>query len=310
MVALSGLLDRLPYVGRLRRQLRAMRRSEGRYPAGHYHSPIPSEKDVLHHLARQRTTQPDGIPGVDLRTEDQRWLLEDYATYYDEVPFTEAEQPGLRYHYDQSWFCYADAIFLYCHLRSMKPQRIVEVGSGFSSAVILDTVERFLRQAPDVTLIEPNPARVLSLLTPGDRERVTLIQDQVQNVPLALFSCLEDGDLLLIDSSHVVKAGNDLYFLFFEVLPCLPAGVVVHFHDVFYPFDYRSDWLSMGRYWNEAYLLRAFLSHNAEWRIRFFSSYVGWRFREFLAQRMPLCLKDTGGSIYIERWGDTGAADS
>jgi hypothetical protein len=152
-----------------------------------------------------------------------------------------------------------------------------------------------------VTLIEPNCDRLLGLLKEDDREQVALVQDEVQNVPLSEFSSLGAGDLLFVDSSHVVKAGNDLYFLLFDVIPQLAEGVVVHFHDVFYPFDYRSEWLSMGRYWNEAYFLRAFMSYNCEWRIRFFNSYVGWRFGDYVAEHMPLCAKDTGGSIYIER---------
>lgn len=278
-----------------------MRSREGRYPAGHYYSPIPNQKDVLRHIAQQSPVYDQNCPGIELHTEDQFLLLEDYAQYYNELPFSEAQQPGCRYYYGQEWFRYADAIFLHCHLRKLEPERIIEVGSGLSSAVILDTAEYFLPYKPEVVLIEPNPGRLFSILRPDDRQRVTLIEDEVQTMPISVFSCLQTGDLLFIDSSHVVKSGSDLYFLFFEVIPTLATGVTVHFHDVFYPFDYRSEWLSMGRYWNEAYFLRAFLSYNSEWRIRFFNSYVGYKFHDYLAQWMPLCLKDTGGSIYIER---------
>jgi hypothetical protein len=91
--------------------------------------------------------------------------------------------------------------------------------------------------------------------------------------------------------------------LIFNVLPQLPRGVFVHFHDVFYPFEYPSTWLAQGIYWNEDYVLRAFLSYNSEWAIHFFNTFVPVAFKEFLENKMPLCLKNTGGSIYIQRVG-------
>lgn len=306
MSILSRFLDCLPYIGRIRSEIRVMRGREGRYPAGHYYSPIPNQDDVQRHISRLNSERAAKCPGIEIRTEEQFSLLEGYGQYYEDLPFTDAPQPGFRYYFGQEWFCYADAIFLYCHLRKTEPRRIVEVGSGFSSAVILDTAEHFLPCKPEVVLIEPNPGRLLGLLRPDDLQQVTVIEDEVQDVPMSVFSSLQAGDLLLIDSSHVVKAGNDLHFLFFDVIPQLADGVNVHFHDVFYPFDYLSDWLLEGRYWNEAYFLRAFLSYNSEWRIRFFNSYVGRRFHDYLAQRMPLCLKNTGGSIYIEKVGAVG----
>ncbi len=94
---------------------------------------------------------------------------------------------------------------------------------------------------------------------------------------------------------------SDLHFLIFEVLPVIQPGVFVHFHDIFRTFDYPSEWLLKGRYWNEAYFLRAFLAYNTQWEIYFFNSYVGEVFRDVLAQEMPLCLKNAGGSLYLRR---------
>ena len=303
MSILSQLLDRTPYIGRLRRQIREMRYGEGRFLAGNYYSPIPSRDDVARHIAWQVSKRAENYPEIQFRENEQFALLQEYPKYYDELPFTEARQAGFRYYYGQEWFRYADAIFLHCHLRTTPPQKIIEVGSGFSSAVILDTVEHFFPQKPEMVFIEPNPDRLLELLKPEDQQSVCLIQDQVQNVPLHVFESLQPNDLLFVDSSHVVKAGSDLSFLFFEVIPRLANGVIVHFHDIFYPFDYKSDWLAGGWYWNEAYFLRAFLAYNSEWRIRFFNSYIGDRFHEYLVERMPLCTRDTGGSLYMERVG-------
>lgn len=106
---------------------------------------------------------------------------------------------------------------------------------------------------------------------------------------------------MFIDSSHVVKCGSDLQFLIFEVLPYLKPGVFVHFHDIAYPFEYPSEWLLEGRYWNENYFLRAFLSYNSEWSIHFFTTYVYFRFGDLIREKMPLCTKNPGGSLYIQR---------
>jgi len=269
------------------------------YPAGHYYSPIPSADDVRTYV---KSRQLDGEPlGIELNEQAQYELLDEYARFYGELPFPEKQTIGYRYFYDNDWFGYSDAIFLYCFLRKRKPKKIIEVGSGYSSAVTLDTVDRFFSQRPEITFIDPHPARLLSLLKEGDQDYVRLIDQKIQEVPIDLLLTLESGDLLFIDSSHVVKCGSDLQMLLFEILPRLKPGVFVHFHDVLYPFDYSSEWLEEGRYWNEAYFLRAFLSYNSAWRIEFFNTFVNHRFAELITTRMPLCRNNFGGSLYIQR---------
>lgn len=288
------LLNRLPYIRNLRTQIA----NQGQYPPGHYYSPIPSQEGVLHRIGSQ-VLDIRSLPGIVLNDDTQMHQLEEYSGYYDEVPFREQKTPHCRYYYEQEWFCYADAIFLHCFLRSHQPRRIIEVGSGFSSAVMLDTAEHFLRHKPDLTFVEPHPERLLSLLRPDEREKISIVQSPVQIIKPELFDQLEAGDLLFIDSSHVVKCGSDLQYLMFDILPRLSPGVFVHFHDIFYPFEYPAKWLMSGRYWNECYLLRAFLAYNTQWSIYFFNDYVARRFRGFLEEKMPLCLKSPGGSLYL-----------
>jgi predicted O-methyltransferase YrrM len=295
---LQYLLDRLPYIGRLRKRIR----DEGLYQAGHYYSPIPKHEEILAYLESTKTDKIE-LPAINLNRQNQSELLKAFQAFYDDLPFPEKKNQECRYYYDQSFFCYADAIFLYSFLRNMNPQRIIEVGSGFSSAVILDTVEKFFFHQPEMTFIEPYPDRLRGLLRPHDEGATRIIERKVQEVPIDTFSSLRAGDLLFIDSSHVVKCGSDVQFLMFEVLPHLPSGVFVHFHDVFYPFEYPAEWLLKGRYWNEDYFLRAFLSYNSEWEISFFNSYVATVFKDILLEKMPLCLKNTGGSLYIRRTG-------
>jgi hypothetical protein len=293
---IKRLIDRVPYVKNLREQVR----KQGAYPAGHYYSPIPSEDEVLAYIESRQPPTND-LPGIDLNKQSQFELLREYFQFYKDLPFREEQGTDCRFYYENSWFSYSDAIFLYCFLRKHKPKRIIEIGSGFSSAVMLDTIERFFPQKPELTFIEPYPKRLSSLLRDSDKEQIRIIDKKVQEVPSEILLALEGGDLLFIDSSHVVKCASDLHLLMFEILPLLSSGVFVHFHDVFYPFDYPSEWLKEGRYWNENYFLRAFLSNNRDWSIYFFNTYVHFLFSDLIKEKMPLCIKNLGGSLYIQR---------
>ncbi|MFC1630650.1 class I SAM-dependent methyltransferase [Pseudomonadota bacterium] len=224
-----------------------------------------------------------------------------FPKFYEELPFPEKPHHDYRYYFDNPWFTYSDAIFLYSFLRKNTPKRIIEVGSGFSSVVMLDTVDNFFSFKPEITFIEPFPQRLKSLLKDTDKDNVTIIEKFAQDVSPSIFLNMEAGDLLFIDSCHVVKCGSDLHILMFDILPLLPKGVFVHFHDIFYPFEYPIEWVKQGRYWNENYFLRAFLSYNSEWSVYFFNTYVAITFNDFIKEKMPLCLKNRGGSLYIQR---------
>ena len=307
---IKRFLQKIPYIRSLHQQVATLQQQvatlhqqvekEGMYPAGHYHSPIPDGDDVLAYIKSRRAPTP-ALLDVRLNKECQFSLLADYFQFYKDLPFPEKQSQDYRYYYDNQWYCYTDAIFLYSFLRKHLPKRIVEIGSGFSSAVMLDTVDGFFSNRPEITFIEPYPDRLRSLLRGDDERHVKLIDRKLQEVPLELFSSLEAGDFLFIDSSHIVKCGSDLQLLMFEILPLLQPGVFVHFHDVFYPFDYPSQWLKEGWYWNENYFLRAFLAYNSEWSIYFYNTYVAFAFNDFLKDKMPLCTKDSGGSLYILR---------
>ncbi len=221
--------------------------------------------------------------------------------HYGELPFRDSPGDGLRYGYANDQFSYADAIFLYGLMRHLRPRRIVEVGSGHSSTLMLDVNERFLDGAVDLTFIEPYPDRLRRLLSPADRERVTIVESPVQDVPPDLFSQLQDGDMLFIDSTHVSKTGSDVNHLLFEILPRLEVGVWVHFHDIHYPFEYPEEWVQQGYAWNEAYMLRAFLMFNASFRVQLFVTQAELFAEEWFHREMPLCLRNPGGSIWIRR---------
>jgi predicted O-methyltransferase YrrM len=271
------------------------------HPPGHFYSPIPNLKEVRRRADRIFDRTRRELPGIDLNEAGQLELLRQFAGYYAEMPFRDGRQPGLRYFFDNPYFAHSDAVFLYCVLRHFRPQRVVEVGSGFSSAVMLDTSERFLDRKVRFTFIEPYPERLCALLTPEDAARVTILERPVQDVDARTFEALGAGDVLFIDSTHVAKAGSDVGHLLFEVLPALKPGVLVHFHDVFHPFEYPEAWVMSGRAWNEAYMLHAFLIGNAGFQVVAFNTFLAQFHADWFREHMPACLENTGGSLWLRR---------
>lgn len=290
-----AFLKQIPGVRPVRNALRRLLRP------GHFYSPYPDIGFVERHKARIFDRQVKSIPGIDVREEDQLALIARFAGTYGELPFKDEPTAALRYHFRNPEFSYADAVILYSMLRHFRPRRVIEVGAGFSSAVMLDTNHLFLADSIAFTFIEPNPRRLFSLLRDADKERNQVIVDVVQNVPLERFADLAAGDILFVDSSHVAKTGSDVVHLFGNVLPRLGKGVLVHFHDVFWPFEYPEEWIREGRAWNESYVLKAFLQFNSAFRIVLFNSYLGIHHRAVVEQHLPLFLQNTGGSLWIEK---------
>lgn len=293
---LRTCIDKLPYI----RHLRAEVDKQGRYRAGHYYSPIPAQEEILASI-RSADQRPDTLPDVDMRAEHQSALLLDYAPLYTQFSPSSSQNGSSRYHYPNYLFDYADAFFLFSFLRKKRPKRIIEIGSGFSSALVLDSLDGYFGEKPRITFIEPSPVRLKNLLSGSDLECVELITEKVQNVGLDIFETLESGDLLFVDSSHQVKCGSDVLYIMFFLLPILPSGIFVHFHDVFYPFEYPVSWLEKGYFYNEAYFLRAFLAYNSAWTVHFFASYVDHAFPDILEERFPLCAQWPGSSLYIRK---------
>ncbi len=142
----------------------------------------------------------------------------------------------------------------------------------------------------------------MSLLDEGDPYRGCIVAKPVQDTPLTKFTCLEAGDILFIDSSHVAKIGSDVNDCFFRILPALRPGVVIHFHDIPYPFEYPPGWvLGHKRSWSEAYLLHAFLQYNDRYQVIYFNHFVHRRFESVLAERMPLCLRNCGAGLWLRK---------
>jgi len=271
-------------------------------PAGHFYSVVPARRERETFIAGD-SASPGTLPDIDLRVAQQLALLDELAVYAADCPFPETESGDGLYYFDNPAYAYADGLTLHAMLRHFRPRRVVEVGSGFSSCAILDTRRLFLDAATELTFIEPYPELLRSRLGKGVAN-FRLIAEPVQDVDPAPFEALADGDFLVIDSTHVAKLGSDVLRLLFEVLPALQRGVLVHFHDIFWPFEYPKKWISEGRAWNEVYLLRAFLQNNRDFEIVYFYSYLEALHRKRIASRMPLCLKRRGANLWLRRRPD------
>ena len=270
-------------------------------PDGHFYSPIPDHDEVRRNEERIFRV-PEHLSAIDLNIDEQLHTLEALSQYNDEMPFQPEKTDGLRYFFKNPMFGYTDGICLYGLLRHLKPKRIIEVGAGYSSCVMLDTNERFFDNSISCTLIEPNPGSILSLLKPADVNRIELLRTPLQDVDPGAFLTLSANDILFIDSTHVSKVGSDVNHLVFEVLPELRSGVYVHFHDIFYPFEYPVRWIcDLGISWNEAYLLRAFLQYNQSFRIALFINYLERFHSEQFVRCLPQSIGGAGGSLWLRK---------
>lgn len=184
-------------------------------------------------------------------------------------PETKANN-GLRYYSDNIWFGLSDAAALYGMIMLNKPKHIIEIGSGFSTSVILDTNEYCFNNEINIECIEPRPKRLKDLLKESDN--IVIHENDLQEMSLDLFSKLQQNDILFIDSSHVIKTGSDVSYELFEILPMLPKGVYIHFHDIFWPFEYPMKWLVEGRAYNEQWILRALLTDSTAYKVTLFGS--------------------------------------
>ncbi len=271
------------------------------YAPGHYYSPLPSKEEVQRVAERVFAKHDGHFPDIDMRYEEQVALYKELARYYMFWPYQDAPRDTLRYYSDNVYFGHADGYWLYAFLRHFKPKRVVEVGSGFSSCLMLDAKDHYLKDV-QLTFIEPNPERLLSVIKPQERRNIRLLQDLVQNVDTACFQELEAGDILFVDNSHVGKLGSDVLYLFHTILPQLKSGVIIHLHDIFFPFEYPREWIENGHLaWNECYFLRSFLQYNTSFEVLLFGHWFGLKHVDLLEQHTPICAKNIGGSFWMRK---------
>lgn len=252
------------------------------------------------YLEDQAQIDRQGIAAIELPAEDMLafWSAQLSGMLAFQASYKSAK--GLRYRETGSPFPMGDALVLAAMMASKPPARIVEIGSGFSTACMLDAAEHFKLPNLRITCIEPYPDRLKGLLRDKDWGQVSLMECPLQAVPLEVFTELKANDILFIDSTHVLKTGSDVHYELFRILPILARGVIVHIHDCPYPFEYPKLWVYDQNYsWNEVYAVRAFLMYNSRFRVKFWASYFKERYTGEVRRDFSDFLKVSATSLWL-----------
>lgn len=274
-----------------------MLRSVGVFPIrDHYYEPLFNPRFLARPLSDDRN-----LPGVDWNHEGQLALLESFSFHEELLQLNAADPNKPAFNLNNSMFGPGDAEYWYSLIRTKKPSRIIEIGSGNSTLIAARAIQKLKaldpRYACRHTCIEPYEMPWL------EQVGVELIRKRVEEVGAALFADLAENDLLFIDSSHMIRPQGDVLFEFLELLPTLKRGVIVHIHDIFSPKDYPSRWVCDDvRFWNEQYLLEAFLSGNRDWQIIGALNFLHHHSPDQLSARCPnLRPGNEPASFYIQR---------
>jgi predicted O-methyltransferase YrrM len=246
-----------------------------------------------------------GLPaGIDWDLDAQLAFARELAASYGELADV-AERPAAvdmssEITFVNGSFSGADACAYYGLVRKLEPRQVVEIGGGWSTIFLAHALGRNEPPAA-VTLIEPEPDHRLLARIPSDWD---IHRSLLQFADLSLFEQLRAGDICFYDGSHVARTGSDVNWFFFEVLPRLAPGVMVHVHDIYWPDDYHDQWIyGDGLSWNEQYILQAFLMHNQAYRVRL-ANHLLCRVRGDEVQAIYPAWPD-GGSVWIEKTATT-----
>ena len=237
----------------------------------HYYEPIPDFREItVEQINRQRK-----YPAIDFAWNEQLALLDNLADYRNELLET-------SFDFENAYFNGLDAAVYYSLIRHLQPQRIIEIGGGYSTRIAHQALTQ--TNKGELICIEPYPEDRLV----GAELNVEIIRKRVEDIDVDFFSCLEANDILFIDSSHTVKFGSDVCYEFLELLPRLKPGVWVHVHDIFFPHDYPAEWLLDRRLaLNEQYLLEAFLSFNTAFSVRLANYWLCLEYLDHAARLWP-----------------------
>jgi hypothetical protein len=282
----SGLLQRLapfldpflvPFVWLAAHQLKLVRRmtpgrarhcmavldAVGVYPLiDHYYDPLINLKHLGKPLSQSRQ-----IAGIDFPVDKYMTFFESLSgmTEMLDTPVSAVEGEH-QYHFSSTTFGPLDATVLYGIIRRYRPRRIVEIGCGMSTLAALKATQRNAREDSTYSCqhvcIEPYEQPWLETLP------VTLLRKKLEEVDSAMVEELQAGDILFIDSSHVIRPQGDVLVGLFDWVGRIKPGVLVHVHDILSPRDYPEDWIFSHRFlWNEQYLLEGFLAFNETYKI-------------------------------------------
>ncbi|MBU0507986.1 class I SAM-dependent methyltransferase [bacterium] len=270
----------------------------------HYYQPVPDTR----YLKDELWNRPPDAAGIDLNEEKQRALLSRFRdAYYEEYKRfpLEKTETAFEYYVHNARYESVDGEILYGMVREFRPKRILEFGAGFSTLMTAQAIRKNMAEDAsyrcDFISVDPEPRAVIRFAVPG---LTRLVEGIAQDWPPAAFDELESGDILFIDSSHVLKIGSDVHYLFLQVLPRLRSGVIVHVHDIFFPEEYPRDWvLGHLRFYTEQYLLQAFLQFNSAFEVLWGGAFMRGKHPDELARAIPSFRpeQDWPGSFWMRR---------
>jgi predicted O-methyltransferase YrrM len=231
-----------------------------------FYQPVPEYESLPENYFRQK----QDLPGVSMKMPVIRACLAQLAQFAPECNWPENKTAPQRYYWRNQNFSYSSACILHAMIRANRTRKIIEIGSGFSSLIALEALKLNHPSGQfELRCIEPYPSLWLVELARQNPSEIGLVRKKAQELAPEFFADLEANDILFIDSSHVAKLASDVNFLFLRVLPRLKRGVIIHVHDIYTPYDYPREHF-FGRtkiFWNEQYLLQAFLSGNKDFEI-------------------------------------------
>lgn len=250
---------------------------------------------------KNKFSQDRNLSGIDWNVSGQIGFIEglNFSHEFADILQDGSKNPVFRF--NNGAFESGDAEYWYQLIRFIKPRRIFEIGSGNSTLIAIKAAERNRKDDQDYKCdhicIEPYEMPWL------EEAGVSVIRKKVEDVDLSFFSALQENDILFIDSSHIIRPQGDVIFELLEILPSLNKGVIVHVHDIFSPKNYLSQWLQEEvRFWNEQYLLEAFLSHNNSWKILGALNYLHHHHYEKLKSVAPFISPEREpGSFYMQK---------
>ena len=263
----------------------------------HYYEPLFNPKHLRYSLRKERF-----LPGINFNEEEQLDILNKFNYNGELLKFPIEKTNNVReYCYNVGSFLSGDAEYLYSMIRYFKPNKIIEIGSGNSTLMARNAINKNISESPEQycehICIEPYEQPWLEEIG------VKVIRKKVEDVGIEMFKQLKKNDILFIDSSHIIRPQGDVLFEYLEILPSLDKGVIIHIHDIFTPRDYLDEWF--GEYfWNEQYLLEAFLSNNKDFRIIGATNYLSHKYKEMFSSKCPIYKFQAGrepGSFYMVR---------
>lgn len=283
-------VHRLPYIKNALLQV-------GVFPIrNHYYEPQFDFREAHQDFALDRN-----LPGIKFNEDGQLAFLEKYTFSKELEHIAQEKGSELEFYLHNGSFGPGDAEYWYQIIRGLKPKRIIEIGSGHSTLMAIKALNKNMEENSDYACehicIEPYEMPWL------EKTDVSVLRKKVEEVELEFFSQLEENDILFIDSSHVIRPQGDVVFEYLELLPTLNKGVIVHVHDIFLPKNYPQIWLEEKiSFWNEQYLLEAFLSHNDSWEIIAALNYLSNKHFDELKRVTPfLTPANTPGSFYMKK---------